>query len=376
MSSRANRNSRKLRDFVSARDFGAVGDGVVDDTAAIQAAINSLSYGTVLLPSGGLFLVSGLTLKPGVALVSTAAESATLLAASNGVTLLRYEAPIGPTPIGITVENLRLWNNGKTNCAGVLVDGTSAAVRVSKVRLSNMAIEGQFDYGIFLRFCANTFISNIFIALAEDGVRVDNCADTDIHSVKVQNGSGWGFYVSGGPGAFDEGVRLTSCTTNGQHYGLGIEGQEWGVASSCSFTTAPGGPLVTVNNASNWRFSSCEFATAGANPNAAAVNLENTTVGFSFASCQMSNSTFGAAIRGAKHMMSSCYLTANSNVDIALEDVTSSSIIGNVCDSTGPVSHSILESSAANNNAIIGNLCQLSVTTVGANTVSANNILY
>lgn len=106
------------------------------------------------------------------------------------------------------------------------------------------------------------------------------------------------------------------------------------------------------------------------------MNLENTTVGFSFVSCQMSNSTFGAAIRGAKHMMSSCYLTGNSNVDIALEGVTSSSIIGNVCDSTGPVSHSILESSAANNNAIIGNLCQLSVTTVGANTVSANNILY
>jgi hypothetical protein len=43
----------KLRDVLSIKDFGAVGDGVADDTAAIQAAINACPQG------GGMFIPHG-----------------------------------------------------------------------------------------------------------------------------------------------------------------------------------------------------------------------------------------------------------------------------------------------------------------------------
>jgi len=54
----------KLKDVVSVKDFGAVGDGVADDTAAIQAAITSLSStgGTVSFPPGTYKVTSAIIL--------------------------------------------------------------------------------------------------------------------------------------------------------------------------------------------------------------------------------------------------------------------------------------------------------------------------
>jgi len=56
----------KLRDVVSVKDFGVVGDGVADDTAGIQAAIDSLSYGEVHIPNGTFRLTATLDMKSNV----------------------------------------------------------------------------------------------------------------------------------------------------------------------------------------------------------------------------------------------------------------------------------------------------------------------
>jgi hypothetical protein len=53
----------KLRDVVSVKDFGAVGDGVTDDTAAIQSALSA--YNHVFFPQGNYRIATNTTLAAG-----------------------------------------------------------------------------------------------------------------------------------------------------------------------------------------------------------------------------------------------------------------------------------------------------------------------
>ena len=56
----------KLQEAVSVKDFGAVGNGVADDTVAIQAAINSITRGTVFFPAGTYKTSANLALRSNV----------------------------------------------------------------------------------------------------------------------------------------------------------------------------------------------------------------------------------------------------------------------------------------------------------------------
>jgi len=73
MSSKSFQNASKLNGIVSVLQFGAVGDGVADDTAAIQAAINSFSSagGVLSLPTGNYKISSTLSVTKPVMLVGT-----------------------------------------------------------------------------------------------------------------------------------------------------------------------------------------------------------------------------------------------------------------------------------------------------------------
>ncbi len=82
----------KMRDFVSVSDFGAVGDGVTDDTVAINAAISASN--NVYAPPG-VYLVDpdiGIVLKDGTKLVGAGLMRTIFKAAAKGGTLAELQA--------------------------------------------------------------------------------------------------------------------------------------------------------------------------------------------------------------------------------------------------------------------------------------------
>ena len=82
----------KLRETVSVKDFGAVGDGVTDDTAAIQAAIDSLSTGgAVYFPEGVYSISASLVVNsPNITLYGDGASQSTIQSTSPSFWLIRY----------------------------------------------------------------------------------------------------------------------------------------------------------------------------------------------------------------------------------------------------------------------------------------------
>lgn len=124
----------------SVQSFGAVGDGVTDDTSAIQNALDAAGGaggGVVLMPRGSYRITSTLTITtPGTALVGAGNGGAPKVAAVNPqyepVTELVWDGNTTDPMLRVTfVNGLRLEGfslNGDDNCAiGVLLEGVLGA---------------------------------------------------------------------------------------------------------------------------------------------------------------------------------------------------------------------------------------------------------
>jgi hypothetical protein len=152
----------KLADVVSVKDFGAVGDGVTNDTAAIQAALNSGAK-NVTLPIG-TFLSGLLTLPTGVSLYG---EGGVLKAITN--TFFQIVIPVNSsysTIQGITFDATNLvpgssiapYPTGEASCiaTGSTTVGTIKDLKITDCRFlsipRNYATNPQRVHSIILGY--------------------------------------------------------------------------------------------------------------------------------------------------------------------------------------------------------------------------------
>ena len=103
----------KLRDTVSVKDFGAVGDGVTDDTVAIQAALNASS--NIYLPSGTYKTTAPLLLNSNN--IITGAGISSVIKNTTNLSVIKSITPTGSRIYFVGGSNFKI----EGNTAGVVV---------------------------------------------------------------------------------------------------------------------------------------------------------------------------------------------------------------------------------------------------------------
>lgn len=209
----------RLREVISIKDFGAVGDGVTDDTAAIQAACSAANYSLtaskdVFFPSGTYLINSTVTVNPNY----TDGSVPQIIGEGAANTIIKAGGSLGANPVLSHQGASPAFN---TKWEGVTIQGTGAA-------------NGQ--YGIHhINTCFVNYEGVVFDALQE-AIRFENV------------GAG-----------FTEQNVLTSCWINACKYGLGFRRQAGstqdsfrgtGFASDChmNISTVADSRLIRVYN--------------------------------------------------------------------------------------------------------------------------------
>jgi len=130
----------KIRDFISVKDYGAVGDGLTDDRAAIQAAMNAVGAtgGTLFFPQGVYSMRT-----PGGqgtttwshCINATVALGKDIFILGEGATIRCDWNPPSGSPRGTQIETLFLLNTqgGFTLLEGLTFDGNNLAIYCCRI---------------------------------------------------------------------------------------------------------------------------------------------------------------------------------------------------------------------------------------------------
>jgi len=192
----------KLRESVSVKDFGAVGDGVTDDTAAIQAALDSV--GNIVFP-GGVYYVTKASLEA-LPLFGLAPPSGTTVY-FNGNASIRLQSNVDIRHIFVVmgVTNVTFLypqiDGNSSMCNGIGINGASDVCVIGGTIKNIKAAAQVFDETTYLGGgkaitaqygCENvrvtsTHFHNCFIAIDFVGATTNKSAALIAGNITAEN---------------------------------------------------------------------------------------------------------------------------------------------------------------------------------------------
>lgn len=191
-----------LYPIVNVKRFNVVGDGFTDDTVNLQNVINSISFGTVFVPSG-FYGVTSLNIPPGISIKGDGSNSSIFVTLANNSTILNYiKTDVGLDSDNISISNIGFRSNGTVNCVPVGISGNSSSALCKNAKITDIKIEAEpgynFSKGINISNCKNYIISSvvssnctndIVISNSVKGQVVNNILDSNLANNIIETGT-------------------------------------------------------------------------------------------------------------------------------------------------------------------------------------------
>lgn len=243
---------------ISVKSFGAVGNGVADDTIAIQSAVNSSS--AVYFPPGSYLTTSTITKATGsLKILGSGIDSAVILKSGDSDLFLYTAAGV------LTISDITLTaKTVMTSGAAIRVNGAyvAASPTIENVKINSDGA-GDWKYGTYLQNCAEVSGSNSYFY-----GKTGSLTFIAIYITATLTTTAAGPYLFENIGVYDGAYGCqVSNTTN-----LGVEGLQF---VGCDFVNVTNG-LEVINTAVG--YNPPHFSWIGGHINARNSNISLTKV--------------------------------------------------------------------------------------------------
>jgi hypothetical protein len=314
--------------YINVKSFGATGNGVTDDTVAIQSAINSAgTAGGIMFFPPGTYLYSALTVNADVSLLGSGAGASTLLCSGTG-TITIYGASF--------VKDLQFASPSARTA------GSTLSLQGNDIQIQNCTAKNYFLFATVGTFSSVQAIGARFL-------------DIDMFSPATGAGSGGILFLNYSTGVVQDCIITGTITGNQPDFGIRADNGDTLLLSNCNITRhgsaflsiTPAGQNIYATMAVNCLFDSGGTTSSGASSSCTIEPFGNVE------DVQFSNCWFGLSIGESGCILSSANGGTVVGVDFAGCKFVGNAIDGLTCTGSG-VSNITVSGGDAGGNANAG----------------------